>query len=229
MRRKVALVLASIAAMLIALVVGFGASVQGDYNQSARSVSAPGEAIVALESLPVKGRAPKTGYSRDQFGPSWKDVDGNGCDTRNDILARDLEFEVLGPDGCTVESGTLQDPYTGRTLVFQRGRTTSRAVQIDHVVALSDAWQKGAQGLDEGLRTSLANDPLNLFAVDGPTNQQKSDGDAATWLPPNTGFRCVYVARQISVKKKYDLWVTLAEREVMREILSTCPEQPTYS
>lgn len=229
MRRKVALVLATVAAVLLSVAVWFGASLQGDYNQSARSVSAPGEAIVALESLDVKGRAPKTGYDRSQFGPSWKDVDENGCDTRNDILARDMEFEVLGPDGCTVESGTLQDPYTDRTLVFKRGRTTSREVQIDHVVALSDAWQKGAQGIDPGLRTALANDPLNLLAVDGPTNQQKSDSDAASWLPPNTGFRCVYVARQVSVKTKYKLWVTLAEREVMREILSTCPDQPTYS
>src|SRR5688500_5438462 len=134
MRRKVALVLTTIGAALLALLVWFGASTQGDYNQSARSVSAPGEAIVALESLDVKGRAPKTCYERSQFGPTWKDVDDNGCDTRNDILARDLEFEVLGPDGCAVESGTLQDPYTGRTLVFKRGSSTSREVQIDHVV-----------------------------------------------------------------------------------------------
>jgi hypothetical protein len=222
---RVVLLIATIAAAVLALVTALGSGPLIDYNNSNRTVSAPGEAIVALEQLPVKGRAAKTGYSREQFGPTWKDVDGNGCDTRNDILVRDLEPEVLGPDGCEVESGTLQDPYTGRTLAFQRGRDTSRLVQIDHVVALGDAWQKGAQGLDEGLRTALANDPTNLVAVDGPTNGQKSDSDAATWLPPNGGYRCVYVARQITVKKRYELWVTEAEKRAMADVLSTCPDQ----
>jgi hypothetical protein len=198
------------------------------HTTASLQVSAPGEAIVALEALPVKGRAPKTGYSREQFGPAWKDVDKNSCDTRNDILHRDLEFQAIDEDGCTVISGTLHDPYTGNTVVFSRGRTTSSAVQIDHVVALSDAWQKGAQSPDVD-RVGLANDPLNLLAVDGPTNQQKSDGDAATWLPPNRGFRCEYVGRQISVKTKYHLWVTEAEKAAMQNVLSTCPGQSTYS
>jgi len=210
-----------------------GQSYNGEQSRASVTISAPGEAIVALEKLPVKGRAPKTGYTRAQFGPTWTDnvdVEGghNGCDTRNDILKRDLEPEVVGADGCTVETGDLQDPYTGAAISFVRGRDTSRLVQIDHVVALGDAWQKGAQGLDEGVRTALANDPLNLIAVDGPTNGSKSDSDAATWLPPNRGFRCVYVARQVSVKAKYGLWVTDAEKVAMQNILSTCPGQQTY-
>ncbi len=147
----------------------------------------PGTALAALATLEVKGRAPRTGYDRDQFGPAWADVDRNGCDTRNDVLARDLTDETFEPGthDCVVLTGTLVDPYTATTVAFQRGNVTSTAVQIDHVVALSDAWQKGAQQLDTATRQRFANDPLNLLAVDGPTNQAKGDGDAATWLPPN--------------------------------------------
>lgn len=187
----------------------------------------PGTALAALASLPVKGRAPMTGYTRQQFGQAWADTDRNGCDTRNDILRRDLTGLVLkaGTNGCLVLRGTLHDPYSGRIIQFVRGPGTSTAVQIDHVVALGDAWQKGAQRLSLARRTELANDPLNLLAVDGPTNLAKGDGDAATWLPPATGFRCSYVARQVAVKSKYDLWVTPAERDAIQRILLTCPAQ----
>ncbi len=174
-----------------------------------------------LSSLEVKGRAPKTGYERSQFGSGWGNIDG--CDTRNVILVRDLEQTVVDKN-CKVISGILNDPYTGTTLQFTRGETTSDDVQIDHVVALSDAWQKGAQQLSYATRASFANDPLNLLAVDGQANQQKSDGDAATWLPPNKTFRCQYVKQQISVKQKYSLWVTSAERDAIAQILGACTE-----
>jgi len=180
-------------------------------------------AATVLTELDMKGRAPKTGYAREQFGAGWAEVDT--CDMRQFILARDLESEVLDDDGCTVLSGVLNDPYTGKIIQFQRGSGTSAKVQIDHVVALSDAWQKGAQNLDVSERTEFANDPLNLLAVDGPTNQKKSDSDAASWLPPNKEYRCRYVARQIAVKKKYKLWVTPAEFDTMKQVLSTCPDQ----
>ena len=184
-------------------------------------------ATEVLATLKTKGRAPKTGYARTQFGTAWADVDHNGCDTRNDILKRDLTGTTFksGTHDCIVTSGTLADPYTGKTISFKRGNKTSSAVQIDHVVALSDAWQKGAQKLSASQRKQLANDPYNLLAVDGPANQQKSDGDAATWLPKNKAFRCEYVARQIGVKAKYSLWVTKAERKAMTKILDTCPTQ----
>lgn len=186
-------------------------------------------ALSTLERLPVKGRAPKTGYDRALFGQPWTDdvsVDGghNGCDTRNDILRRDLTdvtYKTKTRD-CVVASGTLRDVYTNKTIAFQRGATTSSAVQIDHVVALSDAWQKGAQQLSTEERTDLANDPRNLQAVDGPTNQRKSDSDAASWLPPNRSYRCTYVARQIDVKASYRLWVTAAEKSAMQQVLSGC-------
>jgi len=178
-----------------------------------------------LETLAVKGRAPKTGYKRTQFGNGWADM-GN-CDTRNVILARDLiDVKFRSETDCTVESGTLQsDPYTAKTISFTRGATTSSVIQIDHVVALSDSWQKGAQQLTAEQRQQLANDPLELLAVDGPANNKKGDGDAATWLPSNVEYRCRYVARQIAVKQKYTLWVTTAERDAMRRVLATCPTQ----
>ena len=184
------------------------------------------KALDVLATLPIKGRAPKTGYDRARFGQAWADVDRNGCDTRNDILKRDLTgITYTNSVPCKVQSGTLADPYTGTTIGFVRGSGTSTAVQIDHVVALSDAWQKGAQQLTPEQRTAFANDPLNLQATDGPTNIKKGDGDAATWLPPNKGFRCEYVARQISVKATYGLWVTQAEHDAMARILGDCAGQ----
>ena len=150
------------------------------------------KAIDAAENLVVKGRAPKTGYARNQFGPTWADVDKNGCDTRNDILRRDLTQVVFKPGtkDCVVLSGVLIDKYSGETINFVRGNSTSSLVQIDHVVALSDAWQKGAFLLTVQERTAFANDPLNLLAVKGSLNSQKGDGDAATWLPPQKSYRC---------------------------------------
>lgn len=193
-------------------------------SQQSGSNSDSGEvARDALAALPTKGRAPKTGYKRSQFGDGW--AKSGGCDTRNVILRRDLANAVLGDDNCKVQVGALSDPYTGQRIAFKRGANSSGAVQIDHVVALSNAWQTGAQQLSSEQRISLANDPLELLAVDGPANQQKGDGDAATWLPSNKPFRCQYIARQIAVKKKYSLWVTPPERTAMERILASCPEQ----
>ena len=189
--------------------------------------SAPGVAMAVLETLPVKGRAPKTGYSRDAFGQRWADVDRNGCDTRNDILKRDMTSIVYKAKtrNCVVLSGTLIDRYSGETINFVRGEVSSMEVQIDHVVALSNSWQTGAFKLSIAQRTALANDPLNLFAVKGRLNSQKGDGDAATWLPPMKSFRCAYVAQQIAVKAKYSLWVVAPEKAAMLAILSQCPTQ----
>ena len=190
-------------------------------------------ALSGLAILPVKGRAPLTGYSRDQFGPAWTDdvtvADGhNGCDTRNDILRRDLTDVVIKPGtgGCTVASGVLHDPYTNTIITFTRGPGTSTVIQIDHVVALADAWQTGAQQLSLAVRTNMANDPVELLAVSAAVNQQKGDADAASWLPPNRAFRCSYVAIQVAVKITYHLWVTPAEYDAIARVLSTCPAQP---
>ena len=180
-----------------------------------------GTALAAIARLTVKGRAPKTGYTRAQFGQSWFDTDRNGCDTRNDILRRDLGSKQM-KNACKVLAGTLApDAYTGTSIRFAYGGASE--VDIDHVVALSDAWQKGAARWSAGKRLALANDPLNLLAVDASTNRAKGDGDTATWLPPNKSFRCTYVARQVAVKGNYGLWVTAAERDAMTRVLAACP------
>lgn len=186
-----------------------------------------GSALAAVQRLAVKGRGPMSGYSRAQFGGRWPDVDRNGCDTRNDVLQRDLTGIRFRPGSdCLVASGRLLDPYTGRAISFLRGASTSSEVQIDHVVALGDAWQKGAARWTADKRERFANDPLNLLAVGGAVNQAKGDGDAGTWLPPRTAYRCAYVARQVAVKAKYGLSVTAAERDAMQRVLSRCPTQP---
>jgi hypothetical protein len=178
------------------------------------------DSISTLNSLEVKGRAPKTGYSRAQF-PHWSDLDRNGCDARNDILKRDLTEVVfkVGTRDCKVLSGVLLDPFSNKVLTFT---SIKSAVDIDHVVALSNAWQTGAAYFDRNIRSQIANDPLNLLAVDAKLNRQKGDGDAATWLPPNKAFRCEYVSRQVSVKAKYSLWVTSPEKEAILRVLSNC-------
>lgn len=183
-------------------------------------------ATVVLETLLVKGRAPKTGYSREAFGPSWADTDYNGCDTRNDMLRRDLGGVTVkrGTHGCVVLEGVLVDPYSGEEVRFIKGES-SDLIHIDHVVSLSNAWQTGMFQRGPEERRIFANDPLNLLAVQGWLNQQKGDGDAATWLPPRKGYRCVFVARQIAVKAAYSLWLTPPEKQAMLRILRLCPEQ----
>jgi hypothetical protein len=210
-----------IAIVLGALVVGLTPAV------TTATETQPGLAAPVLETLPLQGRSPKTGYARDQFGQAWADVDRNGCDTRNDLLRRDLTGIIYkaGTRNCVVASGTLLDRYSGETINFVRGNITSMEVQIDHVVALSNAWQTGAFKLTADQRKALANDPLNLFAVKGRLNSQKGDGDAATWLPPLKSFRCTYVAQQIAVKAKYSLWVVPSEKAAMIAILAKCPTQ----
>lgn len=226
MRRRRAIVVFVIGTIVLGLLGAALPKMIQDSNsfiqntQPPKTSSGGSEASVALSELAVKGRAPKTGYSRDQFGNGWGKT--NGCDTRDIILYRDLQNPTLEGE-CTVVSGTLNDPYTGKVIQFSK--TDSSAVQIDHVVALSDAWQTGAGKFTPELRKQLANDPLELLAVDGPANQQKSDGDAATWLPKNKSFRCEYVARQVAVKKKYGLWVTDAEKQAIVQTLSACPAQ----
>ena len=203
-----------------------GTSVPGSGGSAA---TATGDAANLLATLPVKGKAAKSGYDRTgEFGSAWRDVDGNGCDTRNDILARDLTA-IVTDESCRVQSGELVAPYTGESVSFERGETSSMLVQIDHLVALSNAWQTGAQQLDRDARIALANDPLNLLASDGASNSQKGDGDAATWLPAKKSFRCEYVARQISVKAAYGLWLAPAEHDAMARVLASCPGQPAYA
>lgn len=190
-------------------------------KQQAKEVIKTDLAINALNSIQIKSRLSKADYSRDKFGSGW--ASSGGCDTRNIILNRDLT-EIVFNNKCEVASGKLDDPYTGKIILFKRG-LNSGDVQIDHVVALSNAWQTGAQLFTQKKRIEIANNPLELLAVDGKTNMDKSDGDAATWLPPNKPFRCQYVARQVAVKQKYKLWVSRTEYNAISNILKSCPAQ----
>lgn len=213
--------------VLVIAVIGSYKTLQLDeakYDDSVtaiETVNSPAGEV--LSTIPIKGRAPKTDYTREQFGGGWERIDD--CDMRNYILARDLTQTAFVLPSCKIASGVLKDPYSGKTILFNRGPDTSDDVQIDHVVALSDAWQKGAQQLTYEQRVALANDPLELLAVEGSLNEQKSDSDAASWLPPNKAYRCSYIARQVAVKKKYSLWVTRSEYDAMANILQTCPGQ----
>ncbi|MET4226543.1 hypothetical protein ABIC85_003814 [Oerskovia enterophila] len=214
---------------LIALALGVViANAVNQQTIEAHEAPASGTALAALATLDVKGPAASTGYERENFGSAWADVDGNGCDTRNDILARDLTDLTYSTrdKACEVRTGTFDDPYTGQVISFVRGNKTSAAVQIDHVIPLMDAWRKGAQAWDAQTRLRFANDPLNLLASDGSANQSKGARDASAWLPPNNAFRCTYIARQIAVKVTYDLWVTPAEHDAMATVLDGCPSEP---
>ncbi|MFC7306120.1 HNH endonuclease family protein [Streptomyces monticola] len=210
------------AAALLTLLAATSCTPEPDPAPASGGHGAPGAALTAVDELTVKGRAPKTGYDRDRFGTPWADTDSNGCGTRDDILKRDLA-DARTKDGCKVTSGTLApDPYSGLDITFRRGHSK---VDVDHVVALSDAWQKGAGQWPAAKRIAFANDPMNLVAAGASANRSKGDGDTATWLPPAKPYRCTYVAAQVAVKKKYGLWVTSAERDAMRRVLNRCPDQ----
>jgi hypothetical protein len=162
-----------------------------------------------------------TGYSRDAFGPAWLDADRNGCDERNDILARDLTEAT--DENCRILTGALRDPYTAERVRYVYGAGT--LVDIDHVVALGNTWVSGAYRWPIRRRAALATDPMNLLAVGASTNRQKGDGDAATWLPPAKTCRCSYVARQVAVKAKFGLSVTGSEKDAITRVLLACPGQ----
>lgn len=187
---------------------------------------AEGSALEALADLEIGEWEDEDGYDREEFGTAWKDVDDNSCDTRNDILARDLENEEFSAgETCEIASGTLDDPYTGDEIDFERGEN-SGDVQIDHIVALKNAWMTGAYAWDQEQREQVANDPLNLVASDGPANMGKGADDASAWLPENSGYHCEYIASQVAVKLKYELWVTQPEHDAMADVLTACPDEP---
>ncbi|MFG2210561.1 HNH endonuclease family protein [Streptomyces sp. NPDC048638] len=226
----------ALAALVLAVTLtGCSALAEKTGGDSAKApapgAAAAGTAQRALAQLTVKGPAPMTGYDREaKFGPAWSDATtapgaDNSCDTRNDILRRDLtHITYKGTSRCVVATGTLADPYTGTSIHFVRGPQSAQ-VQIDHAVALAAAWRTGAAQLSQEQREALGNDPVNLMAASGPANSAKSDRDAASWLPSNKTFRCTYVARQIAVKAKYRLWVTAPEKAAMTRVLTGCPDQ----
>jgi hypothetical protein len=177
--------------------------------------------------LAVTGWDRQADFRRSVFGEAWSDdvnveFGHNGCNTRDDVLRRDLGDLVVRPGTCFAQSGTLRDPYSGQTISFVRGPNTSGAVQIDHVVSLSDAWYKGARLWDDQRRRDFANDPRNLLAVDGKANFDKAFRDAASWLPPDAVYRCAFVARVVDVKTAYGLAVSGNEKRAIADVLAGC-------
>ncbi|MDX6255359.1 MAG: hypothetical protein QOJ11_1693 [Frankiales bacterium] len=220
-RRRTSVIVA--AGLMATLLAGCQASQSTPVAQPAGTTTATATALgpiaVQLTGLKIKGRAPMTGYSRAKFGPTWPSR--HGCDARNAVLRRDLTTTVLRTGGCVVLTGALLSPYTRGVIHFVRGPQSAQ-VQIDHVVALGDAWQTGAQSWTPDKRETFANDPMELLAVDGSSNEAKGDSDAASWLPPNKAFRCTYAGIQIRVKAKYALWVTQAEHDALARLIAQC-------
>ncbi|MGS0685447.1 GmrSD restriction endonuclease domain-containing protein [Nakamurella sp. GG22] len=186
-----------------------------------------GTALAALGSLSMSDSGIPRGYDRKQFGQAWADANRNGCDTRNDILARDLTNLTLKPgtNGCVVTSGILLDPYTAETVTIDGSQSNTGAVEIDHVVSLSDAWASGARSWNAAQRQTFANDPFELLAVTAEANGLKGSDGADSWLPSNAAFQCQFVARQIAIKVKYDLTVRSDERLAQAGVLSSCTQE----
>ena len=170
-------------------------------------------------------------YRRDAFGEAWTDDTtapggNNGCDTRNDILDRDLidkTYVAISRCPDAVATGVLRDPYTNATVAFTRGEQTGAEVQIDHLVPLALAWDLGARHWSDEMRVRFANDPANLIAVAGEANQDKGDKQPALWMPPNQAFHCQYAMQFIAVLRGYRLPVDAASAEVLEDAAQTCP------
>lgn len=225
------LIVAVCLAVIVAVQVS--ASSQGPSQVIAQAdvpTVAPGTDVLAgIAEIP--GRVRLHDYRRTAFGESWTDDNPapgghNGCDTRNDILDRDLvdkTFVSISRCPAAVATGTLRDPYTSRTVPFVRGNQIGAAVQIDHIVPLALAWDLGARTWTDQLRLRFANDPANLLAVDGPTNQDKGDKEPVLWMPPNTAFHCQYAMQYLAVLRGYGLPVDAPSAPVLRSAAATCP------
>jgi len=191
---------------------------------------APGVDVLAgIPEVPFRVRS--YDYRRDAFGDTWTDDNSapgghNGCDTRNDILDRDLvDKTYVSIKRCpnAVATGTLHDPYTNATVAFARGAQVGAAVQIDHIVPLALAWDLGARTWSDDMRLRFANDPANLIAVDGPANQDKGDSEPAAWMPPNHAFWCQYAVQFANVLRGYGLPVDAPSAMALRDAAATCP------
>ena len=213
------------AVITIAVVRAGDAPIAGGVSSDSAVVDAPTSAhVVALDNLTVVTGESEASYDRDLFGQRWADVDRNGCDTRNDILRRDMTELELKADtnGCKVLAGTLTDPYSGDDVAFVSGEDTSRLVQIDHIVPLSWAWRHGADAWKIEQRTEFANDPLNLQATTESMNQSKGDSGPSRWLPAQEPAYCGYAERFVQVLAKWELGIGSLDRAVVRGILIEC-------
>lgn len=207
------------------------AHVRPDAPQDATpTATAPDTGVLA--NIPqVPRRISRGDYRRAAFGDNWTDDNDapgghNGCDTRNDILDRDLidkTYKSISSCPTAVATGVLHDPYTETVIAFTRGAKTGAAVQIDHIVPLAYAWDMGASTWTDEMRARFANDPANLIAVQGDSNQSKGDKEPAQWMPPNTAFECQYVYRFTDVLRAYGLPIDAPSGAVVARTAQTCP------
>ncbi|GAA3758396.1 hypothetical protein HDA32_001927 [Spinactinospora alkalitolerans] len=195
-----------------------GQSGSGGSGQQAPAAAEAEEARERLAGIEVAVPDSRGDYEREEFGDGWIDTDDNGCSTRNDVLARDLDAVTADAD-CKVVNGVLDDPYTGERIEFTSD--DPQAVQIDHVVPLSLAWRMGADEWDRDRRVEFANDPGNLIAADGPANGQKSDSGPGEWQP-RAEYRCSYAIRYIDVTHRYDLALASEDHDALDDMLDTC-------
>ena len=225
-----------VAAVTLAIIVAYQTSASADQRaawfvaQADVPTVAPGVDVLAgVAEVPVRVRG--YDYRRAAFGDAWTDDNDapgghNGCDTRNDILDRDLvdkTYVAISRCPAAVATGTLHDPYTSETINLVRGNQTGAAVQIDHLVPLAYAWDMGARNWTDQMRARFANDPANLLAVDGPVNEDKGDSEPALWMPPNRAFWCQYAVQFVAVLRGYGLPIDSPSATALRDAAATCP------
>ncbi len=221
------------AGVVLAVIVAVQVLTQSDGERVARAdipTVAPGVDVLAgIAEIPARLRGHD--YRRAAFGDAWDDDNDapggrNGCDTRNDILDRDLvdkTYVAITRCPTAVATGVLHDPYTDATVAFMRGNQVGAAVQIDHIVPLALAWDLGARDWPQAQRLRFANDPANLIAVAGQANQDKGDAEPARWMPPNHAFWCQYAVQFAAVLRGYRLPVDAPSATVLRDAAGTCP------
>ncbi|MCB1289963.1 HNH endonuclease family protein [Mycolicibacterium sp.] len=231
MTRGALLWLAAFAAIALVVAVQVVSADRGERATGTGAPTvAPGTDVLAGVGV-VPERIRGNDYRRSAFGRAWDDDTSapggrNGCDTRNDILGRDLvDVATVATKRCAraVASGTLRDPYTNATVAFVRGNRVGASVQIDHIVPLAFAWDMGARDWTDAMRSRFANDPANLLAVAGQANQDKGDLPPGQWMPPNTAFWCQYAVAFSAVLRGYRLPVDEASAQRLRDAAGSCP------
>lgn len=212
-------VLLALAVVVLLLLSGCRFDVAFPNSRPTATPSPSAASPAALADLSVAKPEDDNTYERDAFGDGWADLDSDGCETRDEILARDLT-NVVTDDGCDVKSGTLHDPYTGQTIHFTDDEWWT--VHVDHIYPLAHAWRMGADDWTAEKRLRFANDPINLLAVDGPTNSSKGDSGPGEWVPLTRDYACTYGRKYVRVATTYNLPVTDADRDSLAALLATC-------
>jgi len=209
-RRNVALVFGA-AGIAVSIVVSQTTASSNPESVRTSSLSAYDVAL----TIPVVAEV-KTGYKREYF-KHWVDEDSDGCNTREEVLIRDSTTKPqVDRYGCKVIAGNWYSPYDARKL------TEPSDIDIDHMVALKEAWDSGANVWSASTRQRFANDltdSRSLIAVTDSVNRSKGDRDPSNWLPPNRGYWCEYLSRWVAVKARWGLSMDQSEAGRVRKLL----------